>query len=65
MSSFNHKGSSSMTINICEAFGSVNNIGQTSFQIPINKEGLTRFCQKSCLNRFGLPISIQRAAQVP
>ena len=27
MSSFNHKGSSSMTINICEAFGSVNNTG--------------------------------------
>ena len=48
MSSFNHKSSSSMTINICEAFGSVNNTGQTSFQIPINncnqlitKEGLT------------------------
>ena len=36
MSSFNHKGSSSMTINICEAFGSVNNTGQTSLQIPIN-----------------------------
>ena len=31
MSSFNHKGSSSMTINICEAFGSVNNTGQTNF----------------------------------
>ena len=27
MSSFNYKGSSSMTMNICEAFGSVNNTG--------------------------------------
>ena len=27
MSSFNYKGSSSMAINICEAFGSVNNTG--------------------------------------
>ena len=38
MSSFNYKGtcSSSMTINICEAFGSVNNTGQTSSQIAIN-----------------------------
>ena len=31
MSSFNYKGSISMTINICEAFGSINNTGQTSF----------------------------------
>ena len=36
MSSFNHKRSSSMTNNIFEASGSVNNTGQTSFQIPIN-----------------------------
>ena len=27
MSSFNYKGSLSMTINICEAFGSINNTG--------------------------------------
>ena len=36
MSSFNHKGSSSMTINICEAFGSVNIQDK-----PVSKQQLT------------------------